>query len=178
VSKLALTAVMAVVMFGGTSTAQAHLVTKPKGETLKHRLASQTENLAHAKYVCNNGKGKTKAWHCHAAVKPGWLAKERTETYRIMYPPVPTGTPQQIICQVFGVHCQAAISVARCETGGTFSVYAKNGQYLGLFQMGEYARSTYGHGWTAYEQARAAYRYFLDAGWSPWQCLPGGGLRW
>jgi hypothetical protein len=32
-----------------------------------------------------------------------------------------------------------AWSVARCETGGTMSVWANNGQYLGLFQMGDYA---------------------------------------
>ena len=76
-SKLALTAVMAIVMFGGTSTAQAHLVTKPKGETLKYRLASQTENLAHAKYVCRRGKGDHKRWSCKAVA---WLTSERKRT--------------------------------------------------------------------------------------------------
>lgn len=87
--------------------------------------------------------------------------------------------PQAAICHVFGSYCSQALSVARCETGGTFSVYAQNGQYLGLFQMGSYARSRYGHSWTAIGQARAAYGYFVDSGrdWSPWQCRPWG-LAW
>lgn len=49
---------------------------------------------------------------------------------------------------------------------------AQNGQYLGTFQMGAYERATYGHGANVYEQARAAYRYFVASGrdWSPWTC--------
>ena len=87
------------------------------------------------------------------------------------------GTPAQhraIICQVFGRYCSQAIAVASCETGGTFSVWAQNGQYLGLFQMGSYARSRYGPANHAWGQARAAYRYFVDSGrdWSPWSCRP------
>jgi hypothetical protein len=69
---------------------------------------------------------------------------------------------------------QQAWSVARCETGGTFSVWANNGQYLGLFQMGSYARSTYGHSHHPWGQARAAHRYYVASGrdWSPWECKP------
>jgi hypothetical protein len=87
--------------------------------------------------------------------------------------------PVGAIRAVFGQYGDQAVAVARCETGGTFSVYARNGQYLGLFQMGDYARSAYGHGWTALEQARAAHRYFVASGsdWSPWQCRPWG-LGW
>ena len=67
-----------------------------------------------------------------------------------------------------------AYRVAGCETGYTYDVYARNGQYLGLWQMGSYARGRYGHSWTALGQARAAYRYFVDSGrdWSPWECKP------
>ena len=61
-----------------------------------------------------------------------------------------------------------AFDVAWCES--RFSPYAQNGQYLGLFQMGEFARLSFGHGWTALAQARAAYRYYRVAGWSPWEC--------
>ncbi len=77
-----------------------------------------------------------------------------------------------VICKVFGPHCQQAIRVARCESGLTIG--ATNGQYLGLFQMGSYARSKYGHSWNPWGQARAAYRYFVDSGkdWSPWSCKP------
>lgn len=73
-----------------------------------------------------------------------------------------------VICAVFGPYCSQAVAVARCES--TLNVYARNGQYEGLFQMGDYARSTYGHGWDAWTQTRAAYAYFRDAGWSPWEC--------
>lgn len=82
--------------------------------------------------------------------------------------------PQQAICHVFGNYCSEALAVARCESGHSYSVRAQNGQYLGMFQMGSYARSKYGHGYTPLEQARAAYAYFADAGydWSPWSCKP------
>lgn len=86
-------------------------------------------------------------------------------------------SPQKAICHVFGSYCSQALAVAKCESG--FSVNATNGQYLGLFQMGDYARSTYGHARDALGQARAAYAYFIAAGsdWSPWQCRPYG-LGW
>lgn len=82
--------------------------------------------------------------------------------------------PVWAIYQVFGVYGEQAVEVARCETGGTFDTGAQNGQYLGLFQMGDYARSRYGHSSTALGQAQAAYRYFMDSGrdWSPWACKP------
>lgn len=78
---------------------------------------------------------------------------------------------------VFGVYGDQAVAVAECESH--LNVFATNGQYLGLFQMGEYARSRYGHSWTALGQSRAAYAYFKDSGsdWSPWQCRPWG-LAW
>lgn len=82
--------------------------------------------------------------------------------------------PKRAICYIFGEYCSQALRVSACETGHTYHVGASNGQYLGLFQMGDYARSRYGHGNTALEQARAAYRYFVDSGrdWSPWSCKP------
>jgi hypothetical protein len=77
------------------------------------------------------------------------------------------------ICKVFGPYCAQALSVSWCES--RHYVWARNGQYLGLFQMGSYARSRYGHHTTnAWIQSRAAYRYFVDSGrdWSPWSCKP------
>jgi hypothetical protein len=79
----------------------------------------------------------------------------------------------QIIMHVFGpVHGPDAVRVARCESG--LSVWARNGQYLGLFQMGSRERSIYGHGNNAWAQSRAAKRYFVatDRSWSPWTCKP------
>jgi hypothetical protein len=81
--------------------------------------------------------------------------------------------PKKAICEVFGPrHCRDAIAVAHCESRLTTT--ARNGQYLGLFQMGSSARSRYGHGSTAYEQAKAAHEYFMASGrdWSPWSCKP------
>lgn len=75
---------------------------------------------------------------------------------------------------------QEAWNVAKCETGGTFSVWAGYGKhsYWGLWQMGTSERERYGHAWNVWGQARAAARYWRAAEWSPWQCLPWGGLRW
>lgn len=81
-------------------------------------------------------------------------------------------TPEGAIRFVFGGYADQALAVARCESG--YSVNATNGQYLGLFQMGDYARSAYGHGPDALTQARSAYAYFAASGydWSPWSCRP------
>ena len=81
-------------------------------------------------------------------------------------------SPQKAICHVFRSYCGQALRVARCESG--YSVNAQNGQYLGLFQMGSSERRLFGHGQSALQQARAAYRYFVRSGrdWSPWSCKP------
>ena len=78
--------------------------------------------------------------------------------------------PRGAICSVFGSHCDEAVSVAWCES--RLRTTAQNGQYLGLFQMGSYERSLFGHGPTAHAQALAAHRYFVRSGrdWSPWSC--------
>jgi hypothetical protein len=81
--------------------------------------------------------------------------------------------PRKAICAVFGArHCRDAIAVAHCESRLTTT--ARNGQYLGLFQMGSTARRTYGHGTSPYAQAKAAHTYFVASGrdWSPWSCKP------
>ena len=90
----------------------------------------------------------------------------------------PARTPYQAavraIYHVFGPYASQAMRVVHCETGGTYSVWASNGQYLGLFQMGSWERRTYGHGSNPWAQARAAHRYFVASGrdWSPWECKP------
>ena len=142
--------------------ASAHLIAHPNAKGLEARKASQEKNFAHASYVCREGGGYHRYWACHAK---RWLARELGETRSRL---VVRMSPQAAICAVFGAHCQKALSVARCESG--YSIWARNGQYLGLFQMGDYARSRYGHSWSAWGQARAAYAYFRDAGWGPWEC--------
>lgn len=86
------------------------------------------------------------------------------------------GTPAYrawIIHRVFGIYGWQAVRVARCESG--LSNWAKNGQYLGMFQMGSSERARYGHSnRSPWVQARAAHRYFVASGrdWSPWACKP------
>jgi hypothetical protein len=79
---------------------------------------------------------------------------------------------RRAICYVFGAYCSQAISVAWCES--RWSPRATNGQYLGLFQMGSYARALFGHSTHALGQAFAAHEYFVYTGrdWSPWSCKP------
>lgn len=74
------------------------------------------------------------------------------------------------IHHVFGASGHDAVRVARCESG--LRPWARNGQYLGMFQMGSSERRRFGHGTNAWQQARAAYRYYRLAGWRPWQCKP------
>jgi hypothetical protein len=80
--------------------------------------------------------------------------------------------PKAAICRVFRRHCREAVVVAWCES--RLDTRARNGQYLGLFQMGSYERRLFGHGATAHAQSRSAHRYFLHSGrdWSPWGCKP------
>jgi hypothetical protein len=82
------------------------------------------------------------------------------------------GEVESVIRAVFGAYGDQAVAVAMCES--TLSTTAANGEYLGLFQMGATERATYGHGESAYEQAQAAYAYFVASGsdWSPWVCRP------
>jgi hypothetical protein len=81
-------------------------------------------------------------------------------------------SPRAAICHTFGRYCAEALAVARCESG--LHTTARNGQYLGLFQMGSSERRLFGHGSTPIAQARAAHRYFVASGrdWSPWSCKP------
>lgn len=63
---------------------------------------------------------------------------------------------------------QQAFNVAACETGNTFNIWARNGQYLGLWQMGSSERRRFGHGNNPWDQAKAAHKYWKISGWRPW----------
>lgn len=63
--------------------AKAHLVAKPKCDTMKCREASQLANLKHARYLCNYGRHATKRWGCEAVQ---WLKRELRETQRRLNP--------------------------------------------------------------------------------------------
>ena len=110
-----------------------------------------------------------------------WAARWRREHRMVLRlrrrlqaarPVVAPAGPEAAIRYVFGPYADQALRVAGCESG--LSIYAHNGQYHGLFQMGEHERAVYGDAGDAMGQARAAYRYFVASGrdWSPWACKP------
>lgn len=66
-----------------------------------------------------------------------------------------------------------AVRVATCESSG--DPYATNGQYLGLFQLGAWARSRYLHGpwysgWANARAARALWRANGRSWRGQWEC--------
>ena len=94
-------------------------------------------------------------------------SRRAAATYRTV---VALRDPRKAISYVFGPYSRQALGVAWCES--RFSPRARNGQYLGLFQMGSSERRLFGHGPTPLAQAWAAWRYFERSGrdWSPWSC--------
>lgn len=83
----------------------------------------------------------------------------------------------QAWCGRASSYCAAgaqAWAVAGCETGNTYDVWARNGQYLGLFQVSSHWRySVPGFRFNPWAQARHAHRiYVLTGGWSHWECRP------
>lgn len=122
-----------------------------------------------ARATLRRAERRLTATRAKAARARAQLAVRRAAARRAALKSAP---PRRAICAVFGRHCEEALRVAHCES--RLSTDAQNGQYLGLFQMGSSERALFGHGATAYEQARAAYRYFVHSGrdWSPWSCRP------
>jgi hypothetical protein len=53
---------------------------------------------------------------------------------------------------------------------GGWNPAAKNGQYLGTFQMGNWARSVSGHSSNLIEQVRIAAKHRKRFGWGQWEC--------
>lgn len=120
-----------------------------------------------------------RTWHLDRSVT--WHANVLNATRKLPYDPMDA---EHWISVAFGSLAGEAWSVAHCESrlrrptdadNLRRALAAQNGQYLGVWQMGNYARSRYGHGSTIREQALAAAAYRFEAGsWSPWACRPGG----
>lgn len=118
----------AVIAFGWWSTewADAHLLRYPDAPALSHlenRERSQERNLAHCRYVANNGKGPHVRFH-RLCVR--WVTDELLETRRALRPKVRPWGPW-----AFPDSCLREIS--RRETVGTYSPtiwnYAGSGAY-------------------------------------------------
>ena len=124
--------------------------------------ASKEEGRTHLRH-----RVFTVSWRVQAMAREIHRLRHRLRWLRSV-PSWRPSDPAQVICMVWGSQCSNALRVARCESG--LSTNATNGQYLGMFQMGDYARARYGHGSDAWTQARAAHAYYMDAGWRPWEC--------
>jgi len=84
--KLTVIAVVAASAAFAVPTANGHLVTQSKkGDSLRAVYDSQTANIKHSRYVCNNGKFRldNTKWHCLAF---RWLKRERNEVWRKLNP--------------------------------------------------------------------------------------------
>jgi hypothetical protein len=133
----------------------------------RHRwLLSSTEHRPAARLALNRATERlARATRTAAAIR---RALARRDQRRLANAP-----PKLAICDVFGRrYCRQALAVSWCES--RHSTRARNGEYLGLFQMGWYERQRFGHGSKPRQQAVAAYRYFVRSGrdWSPWTCKP------
>jgi hypothetical protein len=116
---------------------------------------------------------------CLYALAPAGEAAYKPAPDRIIKAAQQTNAPARgtvarrawIICRYFTRStCRAAVNVAWCES--TLRPWAANGQYRGVFQMGAAERNRYGHGRTAWHQAKAARAYWRKANWRPWVCRP------
>lgn len=195
--RLAVVAVVALVGLTVASTAAAAASKAQRIRVYEKREARQVRTIESSKHTLRwferhawllypgdhghpnvSAATRRRAWRTvrfHRA-RIGWTRRELRETRAVLdrlRRPVVLG-PVSAIRAVFGSDGDDAIRVVDCETGRRWSLTSSNGQYLGLFQMGDHERATYGHGPTALDQARAAYRYFVATGrdWSPWECKP------
>jgi hypothetical protein len=89
----------------------------------------------------------------------------------------PAGSVEEIILEVFGEHGQAAIGVARCESGLNPGAISRGGGNWGLFQINKVHRGrveAMGYRWEDVLDARVntlvAHAIFSEQGWSPWGC--------
>lgn len=124
----------------------------------------------------------------YRAIRPAQLVPEfarrftirvelsRLAVYRLRDSECLPTTAKGIIRYVFPASTEnAAIEVARCETGGTFSFYAKNpvSSASGLFQLLSIHWAGRFNPFDPWANTRYAYR-LSDAGtnWGPWVCKP------
>lgn len=122
--------------------------------TTTHYAERSTTSLAFLKWINN-------LWQRR-------LTAARRQAARISSASVPA-----LICRVFGSVCGAARSIAWTES--RYRTWAKNGQYLGIFQMGSSERETYDTlpYTTAYNQIVDAHNMYLARGFEPWYCCEG-----
>lgn len=76
-----------------------------------------------------------------------------------------------LICS-YSWPCGTALAIMWCESSGNPA--ARNGRYLGLFQVGDFHFGTYGYDLALWSDPATnvaiAYRLWRDSGWGPWEC--------
>lgn len=144
--------------------------------------ARQTTNgLARARCIPRPYRSVRPASRVPEFARPFYITVElaRQAVYRLRDSECLPTTAIGIIRYVFPASTEnAAIEVARCETGGTFSFYAKNprSSASGLFQLLAIHWTAPGPVFNPFDPwANTRYAYRLsDAGtnWSAWACQP------
>lgn len=128
-----------------------------------------------------------RAWPKKQRARFAQGCKKRVAAHnRRVYCNHPSRTPLQSIDCIWPAALRAqAKRVARCESTAHVSNavakrnklgrWAKNGQYIGVFQMGTNERAAYGQysvGSAARLQVQSAYNLYKARGWQPWACRP------
>lgn len=87
------------------------------------------------------------------------------------------GSVQDRIVAAWPGDDRKALSVVRCETGGTFNpaIVSKSGKYHGLYQFDAQTYASVGGNWPASkdsveEQTKRAWMLYQRRGWQPWSC--------
>jgi hypothetical protein len=118
---------------------------------------------------------RAKALHrTHPRLSPHSIFLRLCKTWRKAHRrPAPAAVVPSVrlVARRYGFDPDGMLRVARCESN--LQRTATNGQYLGLFQLGSFARARYLDGaWAdSYANALAAARYAKEAGgWGPWTC--------
>jgi len=137
--------------------AEAHTLQAWQCQYLAYERAENGKRYAW-KLRCVDYRTKHAMYHRYGRLWPCYLIES------------PRRHARCIVRGVFASVGQAgkAERVAWCES--RFDVRARNGQYLGMMQMGRRERARFGHGGSALVQAQAALRYWRVAGWRPWEC--------
>jgi hypothetical protein len=96
-------------------------------------MGASTPQSHQTRAACSHVRDAAHIWKSRALV-----ARQAAETIRVLRLRR-LSNPTEAILHVFGPYGDEALRVASCESGR--GVNASNGQYLGMFQMGSYARA-------------------------------------
>lgn len=139
--------------------AAARPAVSPGGGTLRHDAKLDTDRrppvVAHPRAAAGVSFCRRPSLTASQAIDCLWPAGDRRKAHRVAECESTASAPERI---------------ARARGLGR---WARNGRYVGVFQMGPPERRD--HGWyaagaPAVVQVRAARSLFLDRGWSPWSC--------